>query len=346
MRSLYNYVHESLLDDEDELMDKLGDKFKYNELLNKDNNWLKPHSTPFKGIYAYDNHKLYLNDCVDLLDDFGKLVKDAKIDEVWTYEVCTNDFFRNNSLDNIKSFNCYSIHNNRYVSHIGINNTNINIKDSAELKTVIDKNTPPHPSRLSFNWGQAKPLYFWSNTCKLNNVSINFFDNLLYKQLIFSCQTLPEITNLKSNVESMVIYSPSVLKKPETIKVLDKVFYLGFDFEWRDVSKIAHGEDMGSYQVKKIKSFKQIYPLANNYKKYGPRAGIYNHKYFKLRTDVNLSDIFPWIKSLKDLKSIKIHDNNIDVIFRKKSLAQQTVSNPDEQTYTKDDWMVRVKKRI
>jgi hypothetical protein len=43
---------------------------------------------------------------------------------------------------------------------------------------------------------------------------------------------------------------------------------------------------------------------------------------------------------------MKIHDNNIDVIFRKKSLAQQTVSNPDECTYTKDDWTVRVKKRI
>ena len=97
MKTIYEYIKESLLDDEDELMDKLGDKFKYNELLNRNNNWLKPHSTPFKGVYAYDNHKLYLNDCVDLLDDFGKLIKDAKIDEVWTYEVCTNEFFRNNS---------------------------------------------------------------------------------------------------------------------------------------------------------------------------------------------------------------------------------------------------------
>ena len=328
MITLNEYIKESLLDDEDELLDNADKQV----LLSRENNWIKTGQPSYPGVYKYIDKKLYLNDGnVNLLNGFGELLKDCK--EVWAYEVNTGEFFKNNSMDNT-TLNCCTLYNNKYVSHVEINNTTINIENRSTLRDVLDKYAPLDGKMNRYIVGNAKPVKFFSNTCTLNNVNINICDDHEYKNILFSCQKLPTLKNVKSNAESVIMYSPGLLKEAETINIMDKLFELGFKYEYVDNKK---GVDV----EKTIKNFKHIYTVINNRSKYNTNTLMYD--IFKLRTDVKFSDYFPWVKDMPDLNDITIYDNNVMCIFRKRKFHAKCNAMWSHYSYTKDDWTVVIK---
>lgn len=331
MLNLYNYLRESLLDDEDDLA--------YGSDVAVTNHELSQVPNKYFGIdndgdhfATIKNNNLYINSgAVVLYPEFDKLSE--YVDTVYAYGLDLNPYIKNGgNFSKFKTINCVGMRNNMYVSHIEIKNVNINILASRYTRELLDKETEPLGRRFKTSTTGGTIKYF-CNTLKFENVNINFDKDSVARRIICDVQTLPDFGGLKTNASLIKMYSPGILKKPETIKYLDKVFdhigkteEIGRDFSYGIM-------DIG--KPKLIKNFKNIYAIVNNPKKYGILSSR-----FQINPNISLKDVFPWLKNTPKLESMAIVDNNIMVRFMHKS--NPNYIDGSEDVFSKDGWCVNI----
>lgn len=332
MLTLYKYLRESIFDDEDELMDN-NDKAMMGHMLEQVPN-------EYFGIDNGGDHRvsikgnnLYINSgTIVVYPEFDNLSK--YVDTVYAYGLNTNQYAKNRGdFSKFKTIHCASIYNSMYTSHIEFNNVDINMYGARFLRELLDKEAGPlsRHFRSSITSGTIK---CFCNTLKFENVNINFDKDSMVRQIRCDIQTIPDFSGLKTNVWLIKLYSPGILKKPETIKYLDKVFdhigkteEIGRDFNYLNA-------DAG--KPKLIKNFKHIYAIVNNPKKYG----IYSSR-FQINPNISLKDVFPWLKNMPELRSIAIMDNNIMVRFINKE-DPNYIDDGGEHVFSKDGWSVDI----
>lgn len=336
MLNLYNYLRESLLDDEDDLMHGSDVAITSHELSQVPNKYFGIDNGG-NHFAAIKNNNLYINSgTVVLYPEFDKLAE--YVDTVYAYGLNLDQYVKNGgNFSKFKTINCVGIRNNMYTSHIEFNNVDINIYAARSIRELLDKETEPLGRYFKTSTIGGTVKYF-CNTLKFENVNINFDEDCVAKQIICDIQTLPDFSGLKTNAWLIKMYNPGILKKPETIKHLDKVFdhigkteEIGRDFSYGIV-------DAG--KPKPIKNFKHIYAIVNNPKKYGILSSR-----FQINPNISLKDVFPWLKNMPELRSMAIVDNNIMVRFMHKSNPNY-IDNGEEHVFSKDGWSVDIIKLV
>lgn len=332
MLTLYKYLRESIFDDDDTLTHDSDKEIISNNLKHIPNEYFGignggDHRATIKG------NNLYINSGAIIIypkfDDLSKYV-----DTVYAHGLNLNLYSKNGGdFSKFKTIHCASIYNSMYTSLIEFNNVDINVYGARFTRDLLDKEAGPlgRQFRSSMTSGTIK---CFCNTLKFENVNINFDKDTMVRQIRCDIQTFPDFSGLKTNVWLIKIYSPGILKKPETIKYLDKVFdhigktvEIGSDFSYLQA-------DAG--KPKSIKNFKHIYAIVNNPKKYG----IYSSR-FQINSNISLKDVFPWIKNMPELRSIAIVDNNIMVRFINKE-DPNYIDDGGEHVFSKDGWSVDI----
>lgn len=332
MLTLYKYLRESIFDDDDILTHDSDKEIISNNLNQVPNEYFGidnggDHRATIKG------NNLYVNSgTIVVYPGFDDLAK--YVDTVHAYGLNLNQYVKNGGdFSKFKTINCASIYNSMYTSHIEFNNVDINVYGARFIRELLDKEVGSlgRHFRTSTTSGTIKCC---CNTLKFENVNINFDKDTMVRQIRCDIQTFPDFSGLKTNVWLIKLYSPGILKKPETIKYLDKVFdHIGKTEEiGRDLS---YGiVDAG--KPKPIKNFKHIYAIVNNPKKYG----IFSSR-FQINPNISLKDVFPWIKNMPELRSIAIMDNNIMVRFINKE-DPNYIDDGGEHVFSKDGWSVDI----
>ena len=334
MITLYKYLRESLLDDEDILMSSTETTAVSQELNNLPNDYFGIDNGGDLCATVKGNN-LYINSgTIVVYPGFDDLAKYT--DTVYAYGLNLNQYVKNGGdFSKFKTINCASIYNSMYTSHIEFNNIDINVYGARVLRELLDKEVGPlgHRFRSSMSSGTIK---CFCNTLKFDNVNINFDKDISQRQIRCDIQTFPDFSGLKTNAWTIKIYSPGILKKPETIKYLDKIFdHIGKTVEIG--GDFSHGS-MDAGKLKPIKNFKNLYAIVNNPKKYG----IYASR-FQINPNISLKDVFPWLKNMPELRSIAIMDNNIMVRFLNKSNST-AFDDSGEHIFSKDGWHVNIYK--
>lgn len=332
MLTLYKYLRESIFDDDDELM-KNNDKAMIGHTLEQVPNDYFGIENGGDHCAAIKGNNLYINSgTIVVYPEFDDLTK--YVDTVYAYGLNLNQYVKNGGdFSKFKTIRCASMYNSMYTSHIEFNNIDINMYGARFLRELLDKETGPlgHRFRTSITSGTIK---CFCNTLKFENVNINFDKDTMVRQIRCDIQTFPDFSGLKTNAWLIKLYSPGILKKPETIKYLDKVFdHIGKTEEiGRDLS---YGiVDAG--KPKSIKNFKHIYAIVNNPKKYG----IFSSR-FQINPNISLKDVFPWIKNMPELRTMSIVDNNIMVRFINKE-DPNYIDDGGEHIFSKDGWSVDI----
>lgn len=333
MLNLYNYLRESLLDDEDDLMHDSDVAITSHELSQVPNKYFGIDNGG-NHFAAIKNNNLYINSgTVVLYPEFDKLSE--YVDTVYAYGLNLNQYIKKGDLSNFKTINCVGMYNNMFASNIEIKNVNINILASRHARELLDKETEPLGRHFKTSTIGGVVKYF-CNTLKFDNANINFDKDSSQRQIECSVQTFPDFSGLKTNTYILKMRSPEILKKPEVVKYLDKVFdCIG--------KTIKVGEDMQTVGNTReeilIKNFKNIYAIVNNPKKYGILSSR-----FQINPNISLKDVFPWIKNMPELRVISISDNNILVRFLNKNVNDFIYGEDD--VFSKDGWEVEVIKFI
>lgn len=319
MRSLY----ESLLDDEEDLLD--NDDALITHELNKGLDELHPAAFTYgkfdfkKGtLYSEDRiTKIYFPSITRYENYINTLI--GKDCELLGREITIDkDFLKNIKCTSLRFTGGSRI--GEYSNKVKLKGMNIELYNTADI-------TSKYFSKARLSVATTQPIRFASFNTHIENCNITF--NNVNPFIYFT--SYPTIKNLNSNVEIIHIYSANLFdNEEELIKALNKIFVLGHEMEFKN------GPLGDQIITKKLKSFKNIYSVKNNPKKYWPIRDIeFDQKgvVSELRDDINLSDAFSWVKSLKQLHTIQLSDNNIVVKFRKNQ-------NPRATNLTKDGWNV------
>ena len=339
MLTLYKYLHESLLDDEDEILDRsnvspadiawdmLKEK-KWGKMFYIMGGW-RDDENPFK--WDEKRKAMLFNGSIGssrLLTDpnSSDILKDI-IKEF----ICINSLVfatNDNTLKIDKSFakqvvtRALYIHNyyNSDVPNVEWNGLNVFIDNVSNLsqKYLGKKSLGMYidtlwfkANNMSFNGGEL----IFGEGIQQQKRDINFFGTEGLKEL-------PIIKNFKSNAYKISMYGKTLLKSKSALELMNKLYVLNIEREF-----IIDGKQV----IKKIKSFKDIYAVINNPKKYGY---IYNNV-FEVNHNLSITDLFPWVKDMKDLEIIYIRDNNIGISFRKKY-------TPSPKATLKDGWGITI----
>ena len=180
-----------------------------------------------------------------------------------------------------------------------------------------------------------------STTPKISNCNIQFKDNIdnYYKKITFyGVDDLPIIENIESNVRVINIISKGpgvsghgILENKNALKQLSKIITPG-EFSYKKSKGIK------TIQIKTIRDLINITSQPNKYLRYycdkeGHPLSFGNILDVYFNKDVDLSDVFPYIKSLKDLTRIIITDTKKTIEF---------VKYDKNRIATKDGWTLRL----
>ena len=183
---------------------------------------------------------------------------------------------------------------------------------------------------------------YWGDQLKFNNVEFDFENTSLNSgYLLFNNLTgIPDLHGLKSNVQSMSLYSPGFFDYDDTKKKLEKFFGKG-TFE-------TYGGDT------KNKTLRNIVAVANNPSKYkciNPAT---------IAPEGTVEELFGSLKGFKDLKLISLSNNNVEIKFQKslpfawvkylQVMSREAAKIPtaelsDRFKKTADGWYVTVMKK-
>lgn len=347
MLTLYKYIHESLLDDEEDLLDN-DDAIisqELNQLNKKSDHYSGDENIPIeiagegreekKDYIKVEDNKLLTLNCYACSVKYPAITKyknyfDTVISAGVNIYGDSSDNFIKKIISPLVRF--YDTSN----KGIHLSNLDIQLEDwSSVVKKYIGASYVGN--RISALEAMI-PVKFNGHLCKLNNCSIHMknpnygnsgaiieFDKLL---------TLPNIKNLESNCRQINMRGEKELfKNGVVLSTLDKVFKTG---------EYPYGDTRDGL-VKKVNGIKDIIAIINNPKKYNTyiSRGPGSKSRMSINTDFineesNLSDAFPWISNLKSLNYIFITNNKTTIRFSKKP----TSSYP----CTKDGWHVCVEK--
>lgn len=334
MKTLNQYINESLLDDEDVLM-KDTDKDVLIHHLNKDNDNIFYNSYNMNWLRGKPRVKFDFKNNILLLKHTHKYIElstpknEHLSDYLKKYDI--NGIYCSKQLD----LSCREINDKNFIKNILSNrikvnsqivkNTNFELLGGQKIKVYDDDFIPP------------SPLMKFTHTESIENCNIIFSQGS--SNINFICNKIPDIKNVKSNAININFYSPSLLDN----NFLNTLIEPNFEYEYYDNSKM-------DWKTIKINSFKKAIAILNNPKKYEDptynpeRKSIinvpssYKNYYFKyppFKKDISVKELFPFIKDMKELKNITMRNNYICLRFSKFD-TYDSMNGYD----TKDGWYV------
>ena len=346
MLTLYKYIHESLLDDEEDLVgDENAIYNNYASMLNKlqgdGYNWQRP-GIPviICPVKSGPQNSIIIKDGV-LGSNVGKMCY-IRYPEIEKYD----KVFHTVAVDRLGIFadNGYHLKNlffkNIYTSALTIGDR-YHSYSSIELKDIniyIDS----YDSISKKFFGVSIPGEYRSNPTQLFTAEHVSLDNCTIKssgkdihgmRIEFDgLASFPEFNNCKFECCHQIIIMglPIFFKNKNVLSTLDKVF---------KKCEYPYGDSRDGL-FKKVNGFKDIISIIKNPKKYHyvsrgpeakPRMSIDNF----INEESNLSDAFPWVNDFKSLNTIYIISNKVKIKFMKK-----TSSFSAQRLCTKDGWCV------
>jgi hypothetical protein len=319
MRPLYNYIRESLLDDEDEIMDKAKDKVIENLLMDissyicKTYHWGNISLVKFIEnvlVISSDVHEFRIdNQISDMLIDLHKV---RPFDEISAQHVIK---FENEDLldgKTIKTFRCANAFIGGRVSLIkGVN---------------FDLEQPASNLRPRFSCE--------NDSVTLEDVEVWMEEGNIRDRMRFD--GIPTLKKFKAhNVSSVHIYSALAFDKASLVKKMNEFF----DPTYKYVI-----DDVGGKMISRKGDFKTIVATVNNPRKYNPDHIIGNP--FSVNKNARISDIID-LKCFDDeLMKIGIANNNVEIDFTTTyGLPNSNGSYFKDKLPNDDGWEVWVYKR-
>lgn len=288
MKRLYNYIQESLLDDEDDIMDKAKDKGIENLLMDISSYICKR--------YHWGNISLV------------KFVEDTLI---------ISSYVREFRIDNQISDMLIDLHKVRPFDEISsphvIKFENGDLLDGKTIKTIRSAKVFIG-DRVSLiknvNFDLEKPTVVIrtrfvceNDNITLENVEVWMEDGSIRDGMKFA--GVPILKNFKAhNVSSIRIYSALVFNKVSLIKKMNEFFDQTYKYVINDV---------GGKMILRKGDFKTIVATTNNPRKYNPDKILGNP--FAVDKNAKISNIID-LKCFDDeLRKIKIANNNVAIDF-------------------------------
>ena len=315
MINLFQYIRESIFDDEEEQLDRVGaavmvDQIKrpdsaFNkEWVSYDTNWAKHTQYKIDKI-TWENGKLLIP-----TNNFERM--DVQAHSLSYYVEGTKElvcsFFKDRSRCELTPDTlCQTVTCASFFKQI----TN-KVKD---INIVIDPDTIRKSlgtvnvfSRVNFQ-GFQRPI--------LENVNIDFVGNFgngdLRRPISFG--EMPTFKNVKSNADIITVYDCMAFDADD----LDKIIPI---FEWPIKATIRDFNKHDDVELT-IKGLKKAKAIANNPKRYHPITPI-----FKVRNNAKLSDIID-TSGFKELKQFTYKDNNIALIISKSPIKSMLHCEPE-----------------
>lgn len=344
MLTLYKYIHESLLDDEEDLLDN-DDDFISHELnklnkstirnIDKDIPIVVPDETgrpKDNFIKVYNNNLLILNDSPCYIHQ--PIIKYKKyFDSVIAAGIHYDGNIKDNFIKNFITSRFFC--GDRFdMDDINLSDVNIRIEEwPSIISKYYDQNVQKSFLGRKKQFNLVNPVNFVGPSCKLNNCNIYFGNTVTGNTIEFSSlQSFPEFNNCKFEGchQINIMGLPIFFKNKNVLSTLDKVF---------KKCEYPYGDSRDGL-FKKVNGFKDIISIIKNPKKYHyvsrgpeakPRMSIDNF----INEESNLSDAFPWVNDFKSLNTIYIISNKVKIKFMKKTLSFST-----QRLCTKDGWCV------
>ena len=318
MRPLCNYIRESILDDEDVIMDKAKDKTIENLLMDissyicKSYHWGNISLVKFIGdalVVSHDVHEFRIDNQISSM--LINLHKVRPFDEIGAPHVIK---FENDDLldgKTIKTIRCANAFIGGRVSLIkGVN---------------FDLEQPG---------SNLRPRFVCENDdVTLEDVEVWMEEGNIRDRMKFA--GIPTLKKFKAhNVSAVHIYSALAFDKASLIKKMNEFFDPTYKYVIDD----------GNKMVSRKGDFKTIVATTNNPKKYNPDNIIGNP--FSVNKNAKISDIIDLKCFDNELRKIGIANNNVEIDF----ITSWAVPNSNGNYFKDDlpndkDWEVWVYKR-
>ena len=335
MINLFNYIKESIFDDDDEQLEKVDAQVMIHQI--KDSN------SPFRQEYlCYDlNSRFAPKNIEKAMFDNGVLtipthnvVRDTRGKEAHSLSY----FFPSVNIRELRCLTFTDKHRceltaDNLCKKVTCSNFKVDITEKVkdieielnpkliEKETGLKSNTL---SRCSFD-GPFKPI--------LENVSINFVNYIaggnMGKQILF--HDWPILKNFKTNANVISVYDPMAFDDDD----LDKIFNI---FEW-PLKVMVRDHKTGEDREIVVKGLKKAKAIANNYRRYTPLTQV-----FKLKPNAKLSDVLD-TSGMSDLHMLMYRDNKVDLRIIKEPEKSMLNCEPeplktDTHQCTKDGYYV------
>ena len=140
-----------------------------------------------------------------------------------------------------------------------------------------------------------------------------------YSHISFASDTIPTLINVKCDAKYALIYDCFLFDSKEVHDAITD--------KWMDTDYVYQyaGNSV------KVKNFKKLHAIVNNQKKYG-----YGHE-FPIKPGAKVEDVIPWINDFKELREIRIQNNNVRIIINN----CETPLTPTKI----DKWWIGIEKR-
>lgn len=321
MIDLYKYINESIFDDEEEQLDRVGASVGVDQLKRGDSLFYQEWKC-YEGRRGAGVEKTAIWKMKDVSYDKGTLfiptINFERIDTRDTHAlshyvegtkelVCCS--FRDGSRGELSPNNlCNKVTCSYFYKNITSKVKDIDIViDPKYIEKVINQKSFYRPDVI-FS-GFDRPI--------LENVTIDFVGAIpggdIGKHIGF--HNFPTFKNTKSNVTYISVYDAMSFDEDD----LDKLFPI---FEWPHKATIRDFNKHEDVEIT-IKGLKKAKAIANNPKRYHPITQI-----FKLKKGAKLSDVID-TSGFKYLLRFAYRDNNVNLIFSKTPLKSMLLCEPE-----------------
>lgn len=286
MRPLYNYIQESILDDEDEIMDKAKDKVIENLLMDI--------SSYICRRYHWGDISLvkFIEDALVISSDVGEFRIDNQISDMLI------DLYKARPFNEI------------FAQHV-IKFENGDLLDGKTIKTIRSANVfiggrVSLIKNVNFDLEQQTVVIRPRFVCENNNVTLENVEVWMEEGNIrdrMKFAGIPTLKNFKAhNVSAVHIYSALAFDKDLLIKKMNEFF----DPTYKYVI-----DDVGGKMISRKGDFKTIVATTNNPKKYNPDKIVGNP--FSVDKKARISNIID-LKCFDDnLMKIGFANNNVEI---------------------------------
>ena len=316
-RLLDKCIIESLLDDEDDILDNM-DSVVYDDMIKNPNSNFR---TDF-GLYDHDRLKK------SHFEVGNSFYKDHTLGLSSRYVDQKTNISLKTYFPNLNSLKCgvylnsaresiitdKSLANDvtccQFVVKYGIGLSNINIH-------INPKQIEKELKIFTTNITNTVVLEGYGNMT-LNNVNIEWDRNTLEvnRMILFRFfHDLPELKNVTGNAYGIGFYDSSFFDYDS----LDKMFPI---FEW-PITVRVRDHKTGNDKDIVVKNLKKAKAICNNSKRYTLIT-----QAFKLKPNAKVTDVID-ISKLKDVKYVSFRDNNVRLVFKKDAIKNAYICEPE-----------------
>lgn len=313
MINLYNYIRESLLDDEEEIDNNFDLEMVKKWLNDPGGEFLKKLKHTSDGDNHIDGEILYLstpNRCRDIY------VKTASLPDLPIFEK-----YNINGLAKPNVKLCGNVISPKYIfKNIYSNFITLDCDKVEDMNLNVSFTMPDGSKIREYEYG----VNFLANSIVNTKVDFQFPNNRAIDKLDIYFNKYHEHLDLDTNARN-IVFSNALLFEPnmKIMGVLDKLILKGHVFDYDDKSQKKEVV---------INKFKKLYSIINNPNKYfWSHSGACNFiitssprmttlKKLPINSDFDISKEFPWTKKMKNLRSIRFTDSLITVHFLKENI--------------------------